>query len=47
MVNGPFLVTGVIKDVERLKRLFELFAETLDELCRMGSAYQHAPEVKL
>jgi hypothetical protein len=31
-----FQVTGVIKDVGRLKQLFDLFAETLDELCRMG-----------
>ena len=42
-----FTVTGVIKDVERLQRLYELFAETLDELCRMGSAYQSAPGVTL
>jgi hypothetical protein len=42
-----FQVVGVIKDVERLKFLYELFAETLDELCTMGSAYQQAPPVKL
>jgi hypothetical protein len=42
-----FLVVGVIKDVERLKHLYELFAETLDELCRIGSAYQSAPGVRL
>ena len=42
-----FQVVGVIKDIERLKLLYELFAETLDELCRMGSAYQQAPPVKL
>ncbi len=42
-----FQVLGVIKDVERLKLLYDLFAETLDELCRMGSAYQQAPPVKL
>ena len=42
-----FQVVGVIKDVERLKLLYDLFAETLDELCRMGSAYQQAPPVKL
>ncbi|HEX9985919.1 MAG TPA: DUF3137 domain-containing protein [Thermoanaerobaculia bacterium] len=29
-----FRVVGVIKDVDRLKLLFELFAETLDELHR-------------
>lgn len=42
-----FTVTGVIKDVERLKRLYELFATTLDQLCRIGSAYEHAPDVTL
>jgi hypothetical protein len=42
-----FHVTGVIKDVERLKRLYELFAGTLDELCRIGSGYQSDPGVTL
>jgi hypothetical protein len=42
-----FMVTGVIKDTERLKQLFELFAETLDQLCRIGSAYEQVPTVKL
>ena len=42
-----FQVTGVIKDVERLKALFELFAEILDQLCRIGSAYENDPNVKL
>jgi hypothetical protein len=42
-----FQVTGVIKDVHRLKQLFDLFAETLDELCRMGSAYEQNPCVTL
>jgi len=42
-----FQVIGVIKDIERLKLLYELFSETLDELCRMGSAYEQAPPVKL
>jgi hypothetical protein len=42
-----FIVVGLIKDVERLKQLYELFAETLDELCRIGSAYQSDPGVKL
>ena len=40
-----FMVPGTIKDVERLKHLYELFAETLDELCRMGSAYREAPRL--
>ena len=42
-----FHVGGIIKDLERLKLLFELFAETLDQLCRIGSAYEQAPNVKL
>jgi hypothetical protein len=42
-----FHVHGVIKDVERLKLLFELFAETLDQLCRIGSAYEEAPKLQL
>ena len=42
-----FHVGGIIKDVERLKLLFELFAETLDQLCRIGSAYEEVPKVKL
>ena len=42
-----FLVVGIIKDVDRLKHLYELFAETLDELCRIGSAYQSDPGVQL
>ncbi len=41
-----FTVHGIIKDVERLKSLFELFAETLDQLCRIGSAYEEAPAFK-
>ena len=42
-----FQVMGVIKDVDRLKRLYDLFSETLDELCRMGSADENNPGVKL
>ena len=42
-----FHVGGVTKDLERLKLLFELFAETLDQLCRIGSAYEEAPKLKL
>lgn len=42
-----FHVHGIIKDVERLKLLFNLFAETLDQLCRIGSAYEGSPSVKL
>ncbi len=38
-----FQVVGVIKDIERLKILFELFAETLNHLCHIGSAYENDP----
>ena len=42
-----FQVVGVIKDVERLKLLYTLFAETLDQLCRIGSANESAAKVNL
>jgi hypothetical protein len=38
-----FQVVGIIKDVDRLKALFDLFAETLQQLCRIGSAYETDP----
>ena len=38
-----FKATGVIKDVARLKALFELFEETLQQLSDMGSAYETKP----
>lgn len=40
-----FQVPGVIKDVGRLKQLFDLFAEVLDELQRIGSAAGERPGV--
>lgn len=40
-----FNVLGVIKDVERLKQLYELFAATLDELCTIGAAYEGDPKM--
>src|SRR5262245_13868591 len=42
-----FAVHGVIEDVERLKRLYDLFAETLDELCRIGAATEQPPNVRV
>ena len=42
-----FAVPGVIKDPDRLKGLYELFAETLDRLCAIGSAYERDPHVTL
>ena len=42
-----FQVVGVVKDVERLKSLYELFAETLNHLCHIGSAYENDPQLAL
>ncbi len=42
-----FSVAGVIKDLDRLKLLYDLFAETLDELHRMGAAEDTPPNVQL
>ena len=42
-----FRVVGVIKDRDRLKSLYYLFAETLNHLCRIGSAYEDDPHVEL
>ena len=42
-----FQVAGTITDMDRLKQLYDLFSETLDELCKMGSAYEDDPGVKV
>lgn len=42
-----FCVPVVIKDLEQLKGLFELFAEVLNQLCIIGSAYESNPGVEL
>ena len=42
-----FQVVGVIKDVDRLKSIYELFAETLNQLCHIGSAYEDDPNLIL
>jgi hypothetical protein len=42
-----FQVSGVIKDVEQLKLLYDLFAETLNQLCQIGSAYEGNPNFEL
>ena len=42
-----FECIGVLKDHELLKGLFDLFAETLEQLCIMGSAYETPPGVTL
>ncbi len=38
-----FQVTGVIRDLEVLKSLFELFGEVLQVICHMDSAYEDDP----
>ncbi len=42
-----FRVVGVIKDVERLKSLFQIFALVLHLLCHLDSAYEDDPEIHL
>ncbi len=42
-----FKVPGIIKDVERLKTLYRLFAEVLNHLCRIGSACEMDPHITL
>ena len=42
-----FHTRGVIKDVDLLKRIFDLFATVLEELHRLGSATEASPGVAL
>ena len=42
-----YRVPGVIKDVDQLKGLFEIFSEVLNRLCIIGVAYDSAPVVEL
>jgi hypothetical protein len=42
-----FQVVGVIKDVERLKYVFDLFSEVLNHLCHIGAAYKTDPNLAL
>ncbi len=42
-----FETLGVIKDKERLRQLFELFTLVLEELCRLGSAYETDPGLQV
>lgn len=42
-----FACVGVIRDVDQLRDLFDLFAETLEHLCAIGSAYEGDPQVYL
>ena len=42
-----FISEGVITNINRLKKLYELFAEGLHHLCAIGSAYEDDPDFKL
>lgn len=42
-----FQVHGVLKDTERLKNLYYLFAVVLNQLCAIGSAYEEDPNIVL
>lgn len=42
-----FCVVGVINDIDLLKALFDLYAEVLNQLCLIGSAYESNPHVEL
>ena len=42
-----FSEAGVIKDLDRLQLLFQLFAETLHQLCHIDSAYEDDPKLTL
>lgn len=42
-----FQTFGVIKDIQRLKDLYMLFALVLNKLCLIGSAYEEVPEIIL
>lgn len=41
------LVGGGSKDMDRLKSLYDLFAEILHQLCHIGSAYEDDPNIVL
>ncbi len=42
-----FQAVGVIKDIELLHGLFELFGAILHQLCHIGSAYENDPHITL
>jgi hypothetical protein len=47
-VDELYLQTlGVVKDIDRLKLMYDLFAETLNRLCHLGSAYEDDPGLEL
>jgi len=41
------VVRGHLKDTERLRALFHLFAAALDRLCAIGASYEKAPSLAL
>ncbi|MEM8887120.1 MAG: DUF3137 domain-containing protein [Bacteroidota bacterium] len=41
-----YQVTGIIKDLDQLHDLFELFGHTLDHLCAIGTAYEDDPNFR-
>ncbi|WOO36854.1 DUF3137 domain-containing protein [Anaerocolumna sp. AGMB13020] len=42
-----FSVAGIIKDIELLKALFDLFTDVLEYMCEIGSAYESNPNFEL
>ena len=42
-----FQAVGIIKDIELLQGLFDLFAAILHQLCHIGSAYESDPHITL
>jgi hypothetical protein len=40
-------VRGILKNLEQLKVMFMLFAEIMDRLCQIGSAYETPPNIIL
>jgi hypothetical protein len=46
-VDELYFESGYINDVDRLKSLYYLFAEILNHLCHIGSAYENDPQLEL
>ena len=41
-----YQVTGIVKDLDQLHDLFELFGHLLDHLCAIGTAYEDDPDFR-
>lgn len=39
-----YQVSGILKDIDQLHDLFELFSHSLDHLCAIGTAYEDDPD---